>query len=272
MTEPRHAPGAETERPAADPAPDADAEPTEDTVPDEPDATTAPHQGDETVGMDRDDHPTDAAGNRRPRVWTLLPWVLLVLALGAATVSTLQLLEHRSAEATRDDVERAAGTFMLTLTSWDAVDGMGPVREELRAAGTDRFAGEVDELFGTTEDLAGLADIGARSEGEVRRLFVQEIDDDRATALVVIVQRLSSDLSDEEEINVRYAEVRLLERGGTWLVDDVELLVDQSEQAPGGVSPSTAPGTDDGTDDIPADDADEEAPADDAGDATEDGA
>jgi hypothetical protein len=167
---------------------------------------------------------------RLRRVLRAAPWVLVVLALAVAVTSTVQWQRLAAAEAERDEVEATAGSFMLALTTWDASQGMAATREQLREAGTERFAGEVDELFGTTEDLAGLEDIGARSEGEVRRSFVQEIDDDRATALIVVSQRLTADVLDGEEASVRYAELDLVRTGGRWLVDDVELLVDVATQ------------------------------------------
>jgi hypothetical protein len=184
---------------------------------------------------------TDEGRGWRGWLW-LLPWILLALAIAATVALAVQVQELRAEESAREDVERVAGTFMLTLTTWDGTQDMSETREELRAAGTERFAGEVDELFGTTEDLAGLAEIGARSEGDVRRSFVQEIEGDQATALIVVVQRLSSDLTDEDEVAVRYAEIELLERDGQWRVDDVELLVDVTQQEPGGtVTPDEGP-------------------------------
>jgi hypothetical protein len=188
--------------------------------------------------------PESPEGGRGWRAWLwLLPWILFALAIAATVALAVQVQELRAQESAREDVERAAGTFMLTLTTWDGTQDMSETREELRAAGTERFAGEVDELFGTTEDLAGLAEIGARSEGDVRRSFVQEIDGDQASALIVVVQRLSSDLTDEDEVAVRYAEIELLDRGGEWRVDDVELLVDHTQQGTGGtVTPDEQPG------------------------------
>lgn len=162
-----------------------------------------------------------------------LPWVLLVLAVAVAATSTWQwrqLAPLEAQEQEREEVAQSAGTFMLALTNWDATEGMGEVREDLRTHGTQRFAGEVDELFGTTEDLRELAEVGARSEGEVRRFFVQELEDDRAVALVVLVQRLVTDVTEGEEVSVRYAELDLLQRDSEWLVDEVELLVDVAQQ------------------------------------------
>jgi hypothetical protein len=173
---------------------------------------------------------TGGRSARLRRVLRAAPWVLVVLALAVAVTSTVQWQRLAAAEAEREEVEATAGSFMLALTTWDASQGMAATREQLREAGTERFAGEVDELFGTTEDLAGLEDIGARSEGEVRRSFVQAIDGDRATALIVVSQRLTADVLDGEEASVRYAELDLVRTGGRWLVDDVELLVDVATQ------------------------------------------
>jgi hypothetical protein len=227
-------------------------------VPDEPvDGAVAVDERDQADGVGEPTDEPEASTDRRAwtsRLW-LLPWILLALAIAAIVFLFVESQELRAHEAAREEVERVSGTFMLTLTTWDGTQDMADTREELRAAGTDRFAGEVDELFGTTEDLAGLAEIGARSEGDVRRSFVQEIDGDQATALIVVVQRLSSDLTDEDEVAVRYAEIELLDRGGEWRVDDVELLVDVTQQDAGGeITPSEDPGGDDED----ADEADEE--------------
>ncbi len=185
--------------------------------------------------------PVDAGPGRWQR-WAWLPWVLVGLAVAVAAASTWQWQQLAGEEQEREAVAESAGTFMLTLTNWDATDGMGAVREELRAHGTERFAGEVDELFGTTEDLRELAQVGARSEGEVRRFFVQELEDGRAVTLVVLVQRLATDVTEGEEISVRYAELELLQRDSEWLVDEVELLVDVAQQEATPISP----GADDG--------------------------
>jgi hypothetical protein len=209
-------------------------------------AGPAGHVTDDDPPADAPDGPADAGGTdagdgdspTRWRRWRrALPWVLVVLAVAVAVASTWQWQQLAAEERERDGVAESAGTFMLTLTNWDSTEGMGAVREELQGHGTGRFAGEVDELFGTTEDLRELAEIGARSEGEVRRLFVQEIEDDRAVALVVLIQRVVTDVTEGEEISVRYAELDLLQDDSTWLIDEVELLVDVAQQEAEPITP-----------------------------------
>lgn len=208
-----------------------------------------PMPADEDIAPEEQEAPGHDDGGDRPsggrwrprsrRVRRAAPWVLLVLALAVAVTSTIQWRQLATEQAVREEVDAVAGSFMLTLTTWDASEGMAATREELREAGTERFAGEVEELFGTTEDLAGLEDIGARSEGEVRRSFVQEVDGDRATALVVVDQRITADVLEGEEASVRYAELDLVRTSGDWLVDEVELLVDVATRDAAPVVPGT---------------------------------
>lgn len=199
-----------------------------------------PAPGDTVGHADVGDGSANGADGSAWRRWRwLLPWVLVILAVAVAAASTWQWQQLAAVERAREAVTSSAGTFMLTLTTWDATEGMGAVRDELRDAGTERFAGEVDELFGTTEDLVELRDIGARSEGDVRRLHVQEIEDDQAVAFVVLSQRVVTDVTEGEEVSLRYAEVDLVHRDAEWLVDEVELLADVGQQEAEPVTPGT---------------------------------
>jgi hypothetical protein len=189
------------------------------------------------------------AGTRPPASTVRLPTalivvavVLLLVAIVIAGYSTWQWQAVASQERTREDVQVATLQFVTTLTTWDAADGMTATRDALREAGTERFAREVDELFGTTEDLRGLADLGARSEGEVRDVFVQSVDDDRAEAFAVVLQQATTDVVETPEVHLRYASLVLERVEGRWLVDGLELLVDT---APGGAtSAPVAPSAD----------------------------
>jgi len=190
---------------------------------------------DETLSTtDRTSDTTTRPTTMRGSTW--LPWLLVALAVAVAAAATWRWQELAGQERQREAVAAAAGDLALALTNWDAADGMADTRESLQASGTEAFGGDVDDLFGGTEDLAALTELGARSDGEVRDVFVQSLDEDRATALAVVVQRLTTD--DGQETNVRFAHLALTRGGGGWLVDDVELLVDASQQATAGGGPS----------------------------------
>jgi hypothetical protein len=176
----------------------------------------------------------------RPSARRLVPWVLVVLAVAVAVVSTWRWQELAGLERTREDVAAATSQFVTTLTSWDAAEGMAATRDELRARGTEDFARDVDELFGSTEDLRGLEELGARSQGEVRDVYVQRLDGDRAETLALVVQRVTTSEVTDPEVHLRYAAVTLERVEGSWLVDDLELLVDAAPTG-GAAAPTTEP-------------------------------
>lgn len=187
----------------------------------------------------------------------LAPWLLVALALAVAVVATVQWQSLRAVEDERSAVQRTASTFMLELTTWDAADGMAETRETLQEAGTERFAGEVDELFGTTEDLAALSEIGASSEGSVEQAYVQAIEGEQATVLVVVDQALTTQAGEGSQQHTRYAELSLLQRDDAWLIDDVVLLVDARDQEGGAAAPGGGGAASEGAEQAP--DADAEA-------------
>lgn len=191
-------------------------------------------------GARRRPGPRRAAGSRP---W--LPWVVAVLAAVVALVSTVQWLSLADREATRDEVETAAATFVIELTNWDATDGLADTREALEAAGTQAFRSEVDELFGG-ELGTELETVGAVSRGEIQDIFLQRIEEEPAsgeetgtdeplpTAVVfaVVQQTVASELSDVPDVIQRAARIVLHRIDGAWKVADVELIQDDSSLVP----------------------------------------
>jgi hypothetical protein len=174
----------------------------------------------------------DAAGEPRP---SRLPWVVATVATVvtiAAIVAAMVLVEQaRDGQREIAAVETTAGRFAAELTTWDATDGMADTREALRAAGTATFAGDVDQLFGGTDDLATLEELGARSVGEVEDVLVQSVDGDRAEALAVVVQEVTTEVTEGAEVSLRYARLGLAREDGEWRIDAVELVVNALQEA-----------------------------------------
>lgn len=207
-----------------------------------------------------DDRATDASSSvartdRGPRLPWIVAGVAIVVALAVLVVAFVLVEDARRPAADLETVEQTAGSFALALTTWDASDGMGDTREQLLGYGTETFAADVDDLFGGTDDLATLAEIGARSEGEVRDVLVQALDGDEATALVVVVQRVSTEVTEGEETSLRYAELQLV-RDGEWRVDQVDLVVDLLQESAERADEADLPGfeldlDDDATEDAP---------------------
>jgi hypothetical protein len=215
-------------------------------------ATTEPHldelpPDENTQGHEPDGHGRSSSVVRLPMALVAIAVVLTLVAIVIAGYSTWQWQNVAAVERAREDVEVTTLQFVTTLTTWDAAEGMTATRDALREAGTERFARDVDELFGTTEDLRGLAELGARSEGEVRDVFVQSIEGDRAEAFAVVLQQATTEVVETPEVHLRYASLVLERVEGRWLVDDLELLVDT---APGGGSSApVAPSSDEAAED-----------------------
>jgi nucleoid DNA-binding protein len=197
----------------------------------------------------------------RPERGPRLPWIVagvaVVVAMVALVAAAVLVSGAQRPEADLAAVEQTAGEFALALTNWDASDGMGDTREQLRGYGTETFAADVDDLFGGTDDLATLAELGARSDGEVRDVLVQRLDGDAATALVVVVQRVTTEVTEGEEVSLRYAELQLV-RDGDWRIDQVDLVVDALQETAQRSDATDLPGF--GELDVDDDDATEDAP------------
>lgn len=161
------------------------------------------------------------------RFWRIAPWVLALFGLAAAAFSTWQWLELRAVESTRAEVQAAATDFVLTLTNWDASDGLDDTVDELRAAGSERFLEEIDRLFGSGLRQE-LEQVRAVSTGEIQDVFVQSIDEREAVVFAVVIQELELGLTDESTSTVRSARVALRKSDDRWLVTRVELVNDDT--------------------------------------------
>lgn len=166
----------------------------------------------------------------------LVPWLVAVAAVALAVFSTVQWRTLAAEQAAREEVETAAGTFLVELTTWDASDGLADTRDRLTELGTGAFVAEVDELFGA-ELGEELRELSARSEGEVQDVFVQSIDGDRAVVFGVVHQTQTTDVTPRDTIT-RSARVVLERVDGDWLVSRVE-MVDPGQNELGDVTAPT---------------------------------
>lgn len=207
-------------------------------------ATTSPEATDgSTTAAPEADADDTTTTDSRPRRWWVLPWLIAAVAVLVAIATTSQWLQLRAEDQARQEVLRAAEEFVVALTTWDASDGLEDTREELRAAGTGAFLAEVDELFGGSlgEELE---EVEAVSTGDVQDVFVQRIQEGEAIALGVVVQELSTNLSDDPERTVRSARMTLTREDDRWLVSSVQLLADDvQEAAPEGTVEGDGAGT-----------------------------
>lgn len=169
--------------------------------------------------------PDAAAASSRPRTWlVILPWALAVLAIAAATFSTLQWRSLADQQAQVDEARAAAVAFVTDLTNWDAAQGLDPVLASLREQGTGPFLDEINDVF-FGGDLRQELEAGqVAASGEIREAFVQSVANDRASVFVVVDVRYSSPQQSAPLPSVTFPAEVVLERvDGTWLVRQVLL-------------------------------------------------
>lgn len=183
-----------------------------------------------------DPAPTGAARRRRPHP----AWIVAALGWLVAGVVGWQWLQLSGAEAERAAVQTATAAFVTELINWDATDGLEDTREALRAAGTEPFVGEVDELFGGTLGQE-LEQARAVSTGEIEDVFVQRLEGDEAVTFAVAVQELATGLTDEVDVTVRSARITLARVDGRWLVSRVDLVNDNVVPSAATAEPTAEP-------------------------------
>jgi hypothetical protein len=217
-------------------------------------ATDDPATGDPATDDPATDDPADeghptpgrASGARR-----LLPVALAVLLVAAVVIA---LLAFREASDQRDradrlaaidtaerDVAAVAGAFGEALLTYDRAD-LASARAQIAATATESFLDTYDETFLALEPV--ISELQAVGVGQADTVYVSEVGDDSAKAVVVLDQRVESTAGTREVTGV-YLQVDLVREEGEWRV----LLATRigelgSDLSPIGTPTEDAPDTD----------------------------
>lgn len=194
-----------------------------DTSAEETVATDTPPEA-TTPDTSADAH-TDAPRPRGPRRWArAVPWVITVVAVAVAAISTYQWQVLASAEGRADSARTAAIAFMQDLTTWDATDGLDDEVERLRAQGTGPFLDELQFLFGGDELTSQLQADGVTARGEIQESYVQDLEGEQAEVFVVVSVTYDAEAIDSARAPVTVPATLVLEHGdGGWLVQEVSV-------------------------------------------------
>lgn len=199
-------------------------------------ADPAPH--DPTAG-DGGDTPrtapaaTAAAGSALVLSVTLA----VVFAVAAAILGVLLAQAGDDTEDALDDLRGAAGEFGEVLVSYDFHDPEAH-RDAVLDRSTGSFRDEYDAAF--EQGLGDLiTELQATSEGHVKEVFLTEVQDDQALA-VVVLDIVTEGAAGANPLYDVYIRLTLIQVDGTWLVDDVTDLSFGGDAAPGpGVTTDT---------------------------------
>lgn len=193
--------------------------------------------------LDPDDAPTpvvasDASG-RSVSVRSLLVAVGVVLLIGAIAVAAVQMGRAHDLEDdldTRTEVAMAASRFGEVYLSYDFDDpdrSGDRVLELVSPAFAKDFestrAPGIEELF---------SNLGTTTAATTKEVFVGDITDDTARALVVVDVVANSDASGTQELTDLTFVLELIRDDGHWLVDDV-IPAPQPDITGDGIEPTT---------------------------------
>lgn len=159
---------------------------------------------------------------RRSSAW--IAWTLVVALAVATALAVVQWRSLAGPAAAVDAASDAATDYVLTLSTWDASEGLEPVYAALVAGATEEFAPEVDEVFGD-DRRAELVAADAVSTGSVEEVIDGQ-PAEGAVSVVVIVEQLVVTGPRAEPVGrtERVVLLRMVDQSGEWLVDDLELL------------------------------------------------
>jgi hypothetical protein len=157
---------------------------------------------------------------RRPR-WVFILIPLVALAAASVTLAAIGWNEASDANAELDDssqARRAASEFGEAYLSFDTDDVDGAT-QRLLSLSTDAFADEFESTRAPSiEELFSAGDTVTRAS--VQDVFVDEVDDDRTRALVVVDIDASGPEGEQRLVGLSFV-LDMVRRDSRWLVDAV---------------------------------------------------
>ncbi len=150
------------------------------------------------------------------------PWAVAAAGLAAAVTFGSLWWGERSQESRVAEVESTTRRFAAALTTFSA----GTIERdvaEIRSYAVGRFADEVDQTFDQAR-IEAIQESRARSTGRIESIFVQDVDEDSATAFAVVNETVVNAAQTAPRIDVLRMEIGLLETDDGWKIESVEIL------------------------------------------------
>ena len=158
---------------------------------------------------------------RRSRLLLVACIGLFVLSLVLGILSAVLGSRLDDEVTRRDDVEEVAGRFATALLTYDHAK-LDETRDAVLALSTGKFRKEYEQAFaGGLEVL--ITETKATSEGTVTDVYVSDVEEDTASAIVVANVRVSGTAGDRRTA-ASYIQLELVRVSGAWRVDGVTNL------------------------------------------------
>ncbi len=168
---------------------------------------------------------TTTTARARPSV---LPWVLLVIAVAFAGVTTAawqraegERSELAAVQSDRDQVVLRAQAFLVELVNWEGRT-LDQTISTLESMGTDNLRESAASVLGLNIDQQ-LRDLNVRSVGQIQDVFIQQLENGRAGVFAIVRQEVESDALEQPTVAFNYFDMRVIRLDGEWLIDEVVL-------------------------------------------------
>lgn len=180
--------------------------------------------------------PPDPAEPRRRGV-VLLAAALFGLSVGLALLAAF-LANRLDAERDRgDDIREVSGRFAAALLTYD-FEQLERSKDRVLSLSTGNFKRQYEQAFTGGLDVL-LKETKARSEATVTDVYLGEVADDTATAIVVADAKAEGTAGTRRTIS-SYIQLELVKVGGRWRVDGVTNL-NFGQGTDAGTTTTTAP-------------------------------
>ena len=176
--------------------------------------------------------------SRRARGLLIACIALFVLSVGLGILTAVLASKLDREVATRDDVEETAGRFATALLTYHHED-LERSKQAVLDLSTGKFRREYEQAFNGGLDVL-ITETKATSEGTVTDVFVSDVEEDTATAIVVADVRVTGTAGERRGAS-SYIQLELVRVAGRWRVDGVTNLNFGQNGTPTGVpsSPET---------------------------------
>jgi hypothetical protein len=152
--------------------------------------------------------------------------VLVAIVAGALVTGLLAFVATRYSAVNSElsdirAIRRVTGEFGAASLTYDYRD-LGPFEKRMKAHATGTFRRQLGEGLGGLETL--IKQLKSRSEATVKQVFVSDVEESSASALVVVEARAQNGHEPPRTLDAAYIELQLVKVGSRWLIDGVSTL------------------------------------------------
>jgi Mce-associated membrane protein len=161
-----------------------------------------------------------------------LPWLLLVLALIAATTFGILWQRERSKGDEEDELRAQATEFIGDLTSISA-DTAQADADAIKEWAVGDFADEAEVFYGQ-KAIDAVVDAEATTEGEIQELFVQSLSEGEGSVFAVVDYTVTNAGTEEPKTDTVRLSIEMIDSDAGWKVNSVRLLESPGSSLPTG--------------------------------------